>query len=115
MPRKRYTDAQIAMVVRELDNGSKAGEMARKLGVSEQTIYTWKKRFAGMGTTEIRRLRQLEEENSRLKKLVADLSLDKVMLTDFIDKKAPITGNCYFHCNPRKCAGLVLHIWPISS
>ncbi len=87
MPRKRYTDAQIAMVVRELDNGSKAGEMARKLGVSEQTIYTWKKRFAGMGTTEIQRLRQLEEENSKLKKLVADLSLDKVMLTVLLTKK----------------------------
>ena len=87
MPRRRFTDGQIAMVVRELDNGAKAGEMARKLGVSEQTIYTWKKRFAGMGTTEIRRLRQLEEENGRLKKLVAELSLDKVMLQDVLSKK----------------------------
>ena len=87
MPRRRFTDGQIAMVVRELDNGAKAGEMAGKLGVSEQTIYTWKKRFAGMGTTEIRRLRQLEEENGRLKKLVAELSLDKVMLQDVLSKK----------------------------
>jgi putative transposase len=87
MPRRRFTDSQIAMVVRELDNGAKAADMARKLGVSEQTIDTWKKRFAGMGTTEIRRLRQLEEENSRLKKLVAELSLDKVMLQDVLSKK----------------------------
>mgnify|MGYP001308723782 CR=1 FL=1 len=87
MPRKRWTDAQIAMVVRELDNGVKVAEMSRKLGVTEQTIYTWKKRFAGMGTTEIRRLRQLEEENRKLKQLVADLALDKVMLQDVLSKK----------------------------
>jgi putative transposase len=87
MPRKRYSEAQIAMVVRELDNGAKGTDMARKLGVSEQTISVWKKRFAGMGSTEIRRLRQLEEENSKLKKLVADLSLDKVMLQDVLSKK----------------------------
>ena len=80
MPWTRCTDAKIAMVVRELDNGAKVADISRRLGVSEQTVYTWKKRFAGMGTTEIRRPRQLEEKNGKLKKLVAEVALDKVML-----------------------------------
>lgn len=87
MPRKKFTDAQIAPVVREVENGTKVEDVCRKLGVSEATIYNWKKRFAGMTTPEIRRLRQLEDENSKLKRLVADLSLDKVMLQDIITKK----------------------------
>ena len=87
MPRKRFTDAQIAMVVREIENGARVQEVSRKLGVTENTLYNWKRKYAGMGTTEIRRLRQLEEENGRLKKLVAELSLDKVMLQDVLSKK----------------------------
>jgi len=62
-------------------------EICRKLGVSEATFYRWTKQFAGMGTVEIRRLKQLEEENAELKRLVADLSLDKTMLQDVLRKK----------------------------
>lgn len=87
MPRHKFTDAQIAMVVREIENGARVQEVSRKLGVTENTLYNWKRKYAGMGSTEIRRLRQLEEENSRLKKLVAELSLDKVMLQDILSKK----------------------------
>lgn len=87
MPRRKFTDSQVAMVVREIDNGAPIGEVCRKLGVSEATVYNWKKKFTGMGTTEVRRLRLLEEENAKLKRLVADLSLDKVMLQDVISKK----------------------------
>jgi putative transposase len=67
MPRKKFTEAQIALVVREQDNGAPVAELCRKLGVSDVTIYNWKRKYAGMGTPEIRRLRQLEEENAKLK------------------------------------------------
>jgi putative transposase len=87
MPRHKFTDAQIAMVVREIENGARVQEVSRKLGVTENTLYNWKRKYAGLGSTEIRRLHQLEEENSRLKKLVAELSLDKVMLQDILSKK----------------------------
>lgn len=62
-------------------------EVIRKIGISEQTFYRWKKQYAGMGVAELRRLKQLEEENRKLKQLVADLSLDKVMLQDVLSKK----------------------------
>ena len=62
-------------------------EIIRKLGITEQTFYRWKKRFAGLGVSELRRLRQLEEENRKLKRLVADLSLDKQMLREVVEKK----------------------------
>jgi len=68
-------------------SGTAVAEICRKLGVSEPTFYRWKKQFAGMGTVEIRRLKQLEEENAKLKRLVADLSLDKTMLQDVLRKK----------------------------
>jgi putative transposase len=87
MPRKKFTEGQVALVVRELENGAKVEDMCRKLGVSEQTIYNWKRKFAGMTTPEVRRLRQLEEENGRLKRAVADLTLDKVILQDVLAKK----------------------------
>lgn len=87
MPRKKFTDAQISLVVKELEGGAKAVDLSRKLGVSEQTIYQWKKRFSGMQAPEIRKLRQLEDENGKLKKLVADLTLDKIMLQDILSKK----------------------------
>ena len=87
MGRRKFTDAQVAIVVRELENGARVEDVCRKLGVSEATVYNWKKRFAGMGTAEVRRLRLLEEENAKLKRLVADLSLDKVMLQDVLAKK----------------------------
>ena len=80
MKRKRYSEAQIAFALRQAESGTPVAEIIRKLGISEQTFYRWKKRFAGMGVAEIRRLKQLEDENRRLKQLVADLTLDKQML-----------------------------------
>ena len=87
MKRKRYTDEQIAFALRQADSGTSVEEICRKLGVSEATFYRWKKQFAGMGVQEIRRLKQLEEENAKLKRLVADLSLDKTMLQDVLRRK----------------------------
>ena len=87
MKRKRYSDEQIAFALRQAEGGTAVEEICCKLGVSEATFYRWKKQFAGMGTVEIRRLKQLEEENTKLKRLVADLSLDKTMLQDVLRKK----------------------------
>jgi putative transposase len=87
MKQKRYTDEQIAFALRQAESGTAVAEICRKLGVSEPTFYRWKEQFAGMGTVEIRRLKQLEEENAKLKRLVADLSLDKTMLQDVLRKK----------------------------
>ena len=87
MKQKRHTDEQIAFALRQAESGTAVAEICRKLGVSEPTFYRWKKQFAGMGTVEIRRLKQLEEENAKLKRLVADLSLDKTMLQDVLRKK----------------------------
>jgi putative transposase len=87
MKQKRYTDEQIAFALRQAESGTAVAEICRKLGVSEPTFYRWKKQFAGMGTVEIWRLKQLEEENAKLKRLVADLSLDKTMLQDVLRKK----------------------------
>jgi putative transposase len=87
MKRKRYADEQIAFALRQAENGTSVEEVCRKLGVSEATFYRWKKQFAGMGVVEIRRLKQLEEENAKLKRLVADLSLDKTMLQDVLKRK----------------------------
>ena len=87
MKRKRYTEAQIAFALRQAESGVSVAEIIRKMGISEQTFYRWKKKFAGMGVAEIRRLKQLEDENRRLKQLVADLTLDKQMLQDVLSKK----------------------------
>lgn len=87
MKRKRYSDEQIAFALRQAENGTTVEEVCRKLGVSEATFYRWKQQFAGMGVVEIRRLKQLEEENAKLKRLVADLSLDKTMLQDVLRRK----------------------------
>jgi putative transposase len=87
MKQRRYSDEQIAFALRQAESGTAVAEICRKLGVSEATFYRWKKQFAGMGTVEIRRLKQLEEENAKLKRLVADLSLDKTMLQDVLQKK----------------------------
>jgi putative transposase len=87
MKRKRYTEAQIAFALRQAERGTPVREITRKLGITEVTFYRWKKKFAGMGVTEIRRLKQLEDENRRLKQLVADLTLDKQMLQEVLSKK----------------------------
>jgi putative transposase len=87
MGKKRYTAEQIALVLRQAESGTSVTEIVRKLGVSEQTFYRWKRKFAGLGVAEVRRLKQVEEENRKLKQLVADLSLDKKMLQDVLSKK----------------------------
>ena len=87
MKRKKFTEEQIAFALRQAEGGTAVAEIVRKLGVSEQTFYRWKKKFAGMGIAELRKLKQLEEENRKLKQLVADLSLDKRMLQDVIQGK----------------------------
>ena len=85
--KKRYTEQQIVYVLKQAELGETATEICRKMGVSEATFYNWKKRYKGMGVAELRRLKALEEENSRLKQLVADLSLDKQILQDVLSKK----------------------------
>ncbi len=87
MKRKRYTDEQIAFALRQAESGTAVEEICRRMGVSEPTYYRWKKQFVGMGVAEIRRLKQLEEENTKLKRLVADLTLDKAMLQDVLRRK----------------------------
>ena len=87
MKKTKFSDEKIAFILRQAEAGTSAIEVCRQNGISEQTFYRWKKRFAGMGVGEVRRLRQLEEENNKLKQLVADLSLDKAMLQEVIAKK----------------------------
>lgn len=87
MKKTRYTEEQIAFALKQAETGTRVEEVCRKMGISEATFYNWKKKFGGTGVTELRRLRQLEEENQRLKRLVADLSLDKEMLQEVIKKK----------------------------
>jgi len=87
MKKSRFSEEQIASAVRQAESGIPAAEICRRMGVTEVTFYRWKKRFAGMGVTELRKLRQLEEENRKLKSLVADLTLDKHMLQEVIAKK----------------------------
>ncbi len=87
MKRKRFTEEQIAYALRQAESGTPVAEICRKLGVTEQSFYRWKRKYQGMGIAELRRLKQLEKENRELKKLVADLSLDKQMLQDVLKKK----------------------------
>ncbi len=87
MKGKKHTEEQIAFALKQAETGVSVGEICRKMGIAESTFYHWKKKFSGLGVSELRRLRQLEEENRKLKQLVADLSLDKVMLQDVIKSK----------------------------
>lgn len=87
MKTTKFTEEQIAFALRQSESGTKVAEVCRKMGISEATFYNWKKKFGGLGVGELRRLKQLEEENRQLKKLVADLSLDKQMLQDVLRKK----------------------------
>jgi putative transposase len=87
MPKKRFSEEQIAFALRQAESGTSVGDICRKMGVADATFYRWKKVYAGMGVSEIRRLKQLEEENAKLKRLVADLTLDKSMLQDAPRKK----------------------------
>jgi putative transposase len=85
--KSRYSESQIAYAFRQAESGTPAIEVCRKMGISEQTFYTWKRKYAGMGAGEMRRVKQLEDEVRRLKTLVADLTLDKHMLQEVLAKK----------------------------
>jgi putative transposase len=85
--KKKFTEEQIAFALKQAEHGTPVVEVIRKMGITEQTYYRWKKKYGGLGMSELRRLKQLEEENRKLKQMVADLSLDKYMLQDVLSKK----------------------------
>lgn len=87
MKKSKFTEEQIAFALKQAESGTSVEEICRKMGISQATFYAWRKKFGGLGVAELRRLRQLEEENRKLKQLVADLSLDKVLLQDVLSKK----------------------------
>lgn len=87
MKKTRFTDAQIAFVLKQAEVGVAVGEVCRKAGISEQTYYRWKQKYGGLLPSEMKKYKQIEEENARLKKLVADISLDREMLQEIIRKK----------------------------
>ena len=87
MKKSHYTEQQIAFALKQAETGTRIDEICRKMGISDATFYNWKKRYGGLGVSELRRLKQMEEENSRLKHIVADLTLDKQMLQDVLKKK----------------------------
>ena len=87
MKRKRFSVEQIAGVLKQAEVGVPVAELIRKAGISQQTFYRWKKQYAGLEVDQVRELKQLQEENARLKRLVADLTLDKTMLQDVLSKK----------------------------
>ena len=85
--RKRFSVEQIVAVLKQAEAGVPIGELIRRVGISEQTFYRWKKQYVGLEVDKVRQLKQLQEENTRLKKLVADLTLDKAMLQEVLSKK----------------------------
>ena len=89
MKRKRFSVEQIVAVLKQAELGIAVSDLTRQVGISEQTFYRWKKQYAGMQSDQVRELKQLQEENARLKKLVAELSLDKAILQDVVSKKFP--------------------------
>src|SRR5690606_23827373 len=92
MKKSKFTEAQIVFAIKQSETGTRVEEICRQLGISQATFFNWKKKFGGLGVSELRKLRQLEEENDQLKKLVADLSLDKQMIQEVIKKnyKGPL-------------------------
>ena len=87
MKKSKFTEEQISFALKQAETGTPVKDVIRKMGITEQTFYRWKKKYAGMLPSDLRKLKQLEEENRQLKKLVADLSLDKQMLQDVLSKK----------------------------
>jgi putative transposase len=87
MKRSKFSEEQVAYALRQAESGTAVADVCRQLGVSEATFYAWKKKYGHLGVSELRRMRQLEEENRRLKGLVADLTLDKHMLSEALRKK----------------------------
>ena len=89
MKRKRFSVEQIVAVLKQVELGLPVADLTRQIGISEQTFYRWKKQYAGLESDQVRELKQVVEENARLKKLVAELSLDKAVLQDVLSKKFP--------------------------
>jgi len=87
MRKSKFSDEQIIRALRWLEDGTPAGELCRKLGVSQATLYRWKRKYAGLGVSELRELKQLRDENRRLKQVVADLTLDKDILQEAVKRK----------------------------
>ena len=87
MKKTKFTEAQIAFILKQADDGVSVAEVCRKAGISDATFYNWRKKYAGLMPSEMRRLRELEDENGRLKRIVADLTLDREMLQDVIKRK----------------------------
>lgn len=87
MKKSKFTEEQIAFALKQAELGVPIVEVCRRLGVSEQTFYRWKSKYSGMMPSDVKRLKQLEEENRKLKQMIADLSLDKAMLQDVLSKK----------------------------
>jgi len=85
--KSKFTEQQIAFALRQVETGTKVKDVIRQLGITEQTFYRWKRKFGGLGPSELCKMRLLEEENRKLKSMVADLSLDKAMLQEVIEKK----------------------------
>lgn len=85
--KSKFTEEQIAFALKQAEVGTPVEEVCRKMGISDATFYNWRKKYGGLGPSELKRLRQLEEENGKLKRLVADLSLDKAMLQDVLSRK----------------------------
>jgi putative transposase len=93
MKKSKFTGEQIAFALRQAEVGTPVAEVCRKMGVSEATYYRWKQLYGGLGPSELRKMRQFEEENQKLKRLVADLSLDKAMLQEVLAKKCSAWPN----------------------
>ena len=87
MKKSRFSEQQIAYILKQADGGLGVDEVCRKAGISQQTYYRWRKKYGGLMPSEVQRLKMLEDENGRLKRMVADLSLDKAMLQDVLAKK----------------------------
>jgi putative transposase len=87
MKKSRFTEEQVIYALRLAESGTLVTDVCRQMGISEATFYVWKKKYASLGVAELRQLRQLQEENGRLKRLVADLTLDKQILSEVIRKK----------------------------
>lgn len=87
MRASKFSEQQIAVILKQVDDGIAIEEVCRKAGISQQTFYRWRKKYGGLMPSEVRRLKHLEDENARLKRMVADLSLDKAMLQDVLRKK----------------------------